>query len=194
MQLRNYPKDDGKMVWLSLDEVDRLISVAGDTRRTMAISLGARCGLRASEIVDVTPTDIVETEAGWRVRVWHGKGDKYRETPAPENLVHSIQAFADVGELEPDDELVDCTTRTLERWVHQAANRLRAEERDEGWKFVTPHDLRRSWGTLLVEADVEPGIIMEWGGWEDWETFREHYLGAYSMKKQKQEQAKVSWL
>lgn len=35
-------------------------------------------------------------------------------------------------------------------------------------------------GTFLVEASVESGMIMEWGGWEDWETFREHYLGVSS--------------
>jgi len=150
MRMKNYPEDSGKMVWLGLEEVENLISAAGDTRRTIAISLGARCGLRSQEVVDVTPADIVDTEAG--------------------------------------------STRTFERWVHHAGDRLRAETGDEGWQFVTPHDLRRSWGTLLVEDDVEPGIIMEWGGWEDWETFREHYLGAYSMKKQRMEQEKVSWL
>lgn len=194
MRMKNYPADDGKMVWLSLEEVENLIAAAGDTQRTIAISLGARCGLRSQEVVDVTPADVVDTEAGPRVRVWHGKGDKYRETPLPEGLQMRIESYVDVGGLEPDDSLVGCSTRTFERWVHHAADRLRAETGDEGWKFVTPHDLRRSWGTLLVEDDVEPGIIMEWGGWEDWETFREHYLGAYSMKKQKQEQEKVSWL
>ena len=192
--MKNYPDADGKMVWMSLKEINQLIAAAGDTQRTIGISLGARCGLRSKEITEVTPTDIVDTEAGYRVRIWHGKGDKYRESPIPENLVHRIEAYSDVGQLEADQSLVDCTPRTLERWVHRAGDRLRAETGDEGWKYVTPHDLRRSWGTLLVEADVEPGIIMEWGGWEDWETFREHYLGAYSMKKQKMEQQKVEWL
>ncbi len=53
------------------------------------------------------------------------------------------------------------------------------------------HDLRRTWGTLLVESGVEPGMIMEWGGWDDWETFREHYLGAYSAEMQRQQLDKV---
>jgi hypothetical protein len=35
---------------------------------------------------------------------------------------------------------------------------------------------------------------MEWGGWEDWETFREHYLGAYSLDAQQRERQKVEWL
>jgi len=36
--------------------------------------------------------------------------------------------------------------------------------------------------------------VMEWGGWEDWETFRESYLGHYSAKKQREERDKVGWL
>lgn len=194
MRMKNYPEDEGKMVWLSNEEVTNLLVNAGDTVQNSALALGARCGLRASEVVDVTPADLVETEAGCRVRIWHGKGDKYRETPAPKSLFYQIRGHAEGSGLEPDEPVVNVSTRTLERWVHRAADRCRAESNDDGWKFVTPHDLRRTWGTLLVEDDVEPGIIMEWGGWDNWETFREHYLGAYSMKKQQQEQAKVSWL
>jgi len=34
---------------------------------------------------------------------------------------------------------------------------------------------------------------MEWGGWEDWETFREHSLGAYSLEAQGRGMEKVDW-
>jgi hypothetical protein len=48
-------------------------------------------------------------------------------------------------------------------------------------------------GILLVEREVEPGLVMEWGGWEDWETFREHYLGAYSLDAQQRGMEKVGY-
>ncbi len=35
---------------------------------------------------------------------------------------------------------------------------------------------------------------MEFGGWDDWETFRESYLGAYSLNAEKQGIEKVDWL
>lgn len=194
MQLKNYPEDDGKRVWLTDNELGRLLGRAQNTEQKIAFGLGARSGLRAAEIVAVTPPDIVESQAGKFVRVWEGKGSKYRESPVPLDLAATIEAYADTRDEDVDVPLVPRTTRSLERWVKKAANNLRAEEKDEGWKFVTPHDLRRTWGTLLVECDVEPGMVMEWGGWEDWETFREHYLGAYSMKKQIQEREKVNWL
>jgi hypothetical protein len=60
--------------------------------------------------------------------------------------------------------------------------------------YLGPHDVRRRWGSLLVGREVEPGLVMEWGGWGDWETFREHYLGAYSLDAQQRGREKVGWL
>jgi len=35
---------------------------------------------------------------------------------------------------------------------------------------------------------------MEWGGWDNWQTFREHYLGAYSVEAEHRQLEKVDWL
>ncbi len=35
---------------------------------------------------------------------------------------------------------------------------------------------------------------MDWGGWEDWETFRQHYLGEFSPEAIRQERRKVDYL
>jgi len=35
---------------------------------------------------------------------------------------------------------------------------------------------------------------MEWGGWQNWETFREHYLGAFSPEMEQKQIEKVAWL
>jgi integrase len=90
--------------------------------------------------------------------------------------------------------LVDRSTRTIQRWVKTAGKRLYADTGDDGWTSLGPHDLRRTCGTLLVEREVESGLVMEWGGWEDWDTFREHYLGAYSLDAQQRGMEKVDWL
>ena len=194
MKMKDHPESDGRRVWLGRDEAKQLFDKAGSTEEKIAFGLGLRCGLRVGEIVDVMPRDIVDTEAGRYVRVEHGKGDKYRETPIPHALSETVRAYADVGDVAPDEPLIDRPTRWVQRAVERARNELRAETGDEGWQYVTPHDLRRTWGHLLIEDDVEPGIVMEWGGWENWETFREHYLGVYSMQKQREERDKVDWM
>jgi len=140
----------------------------------LALLLAGRCGLRRAEIVDVTPADVVRTDHGDVVRVWHGKGDKYREVPAPDKLVTLLRARA----LEPDEPLVDPST--VYDYVQRARARCRTETGEEGWQYVGPHDLRRSWGVLLLERGVLPSVVMDWGGWENWQTFRDHYLAEFS--------------
>jgi len=195
MKLKPYDSDDGMKVWLTKEELDRFLDQPDDTERQIALGLMGRCGLRSDEVVDITPADVVDTPAGPRVRVWQGKGDKSRETPIPDQLLSMIETYADVREASPDKPLVDRSTRTIQRWVDDAAAPLRVESTDEeGWRFIGPHDLRRTWGTLLVDDEVLPHVIMDWGGWEDWETFREHYLGAASPAVERRELSKVDWL
>lgn len=195
MRLKGYANDDGRRVWLGRDEVGLLLNQAKDTEQKIAFGLAARCGLRSNEVLGVTRADIVEDDiVGPRVRVEQAKGDYYREVPMPTSLETTASTYAEVRDMGADELLVDRTSRTLQRWVDRAAETCKEETEDPGWSFLGPHDLRRTWGTLLVEAGVEPGMIMEWGGWKDWETFREHYLGAYSPEMERRQASVVPWL
>lgn len=195
MKLENYDNKDGKKVWLRSDECRHLLDAADGTTQRVAFDLGLRCGLRGSEIVEVSPNDVTDTPIGKFVRIWEGKGDKYREVPLPDDLAATIDAIGDVRDDSTDTPVVDVTTRTVENWVKDAAAKLADQTDDIGWQYLGPHDLRRTWGTqLTTEHEVEPGLVMEWGGWENWETFRTHYLGAYSLDAQKKQMEKVDWL
>jgi integrase len=95
---------------------------------------------------------------------------------------------------EPDEPLVDVDASTVYDWVARARARCRAATGDEGWRYVGPHDLRRSWGVRLLEAGVLPSVVMDIGGWEDWQTFRDHYLAEFSPEALRRERQKVGWL
>lgn len=194
MNLVDYDKQDGMKVWLDRGEVSSFIQEAQNTEQKIAFLLGARSGLREKEITEVTAADVVETPAGPRVRVWESKGGKSRETPAPPELVHTVDAYADARDGAPNEALVDRSTRTIERWVSRARDRLAERTGDDGWTYLTPHDLRRTWATLLAADDVDPLLVCDWGGWEDLEVFLEHYRGSYSPEVQRREIAKVDWL
>lgn len=88
-----------------------------------------------------------------------------------------MRSYANAVGLEDDEPIVDVTRRTLQRWVKSAAEDA---GEDKGWQYVTTHDLRRSWGHNAIESDVLPTLVQEWGGWDDWATFKEHYLGSHS--------------
>jgi integrase len=192
MRLKDYDTRDGKRVWLSESEISHLLEHSDPNHAEMdiAFQLMARCGLRRQEVADVTAADLVSNDTGQIVRVWDGKGEKYREVPAPAELTQLALGLA----RDPDEPLVGVHATTLYDWVQRARGRCRAESGDEGWRYVGPHDLRRSWGVRLLEAGVLPSVVMEWGGWEDWETFRNHYLAEFSPEALRRERGKVGWL
>lgn len=194
MRLKEYESRDGMRVWLSRDELDALIEKATTPHQRLAFLLGGQVGLRRSEIIQITPGDIVEGPTGKhvRVRAEYTKGDSYREPPIPE----TVEAIADTLAFDQadDEPLIDVDGTTVYRWVRKAADTLETELNDDGWAHVDVHDLRRTWGTSLLEQGVLPSVVMAWGGWRDWDTFREHYLGEFSPEAIKRERSKVDFL
>jgi integrase len=192
MQLRAHDNRDDMKVWLDEPETQLLLNAVEDTEHWIALALGVRCGLRSHEILNVRPDHVVRDETlGHILRVPEGKGDKYRETPCPESVAMSMSALADAR--DDHGPAVTCTsTRTLRRWVSKAAAAV--DDETDGWQYLTPHDLRRTWATALVASDIDPLIVCDWGGWNKLDTFLEHYRGVYSPKKQSEARAKADWL
>lgn len=196
MFLDSYPERDGMKVWLEQDELDRFIDEAENTEQRIAFQLLGYSGLRSAETLQVTPNDVVHTSAGPRVRVWNGKGGKDRETIASDDLASVTSFYTDVGNRDPDTPMVSTEhPRTLRKWVKRAGGRLADREGEEGWTFLSPHDLRGTWATLMVhDYEVSPMLVMDWGGWEHLETFLEHYRGIYSVPVQRRELTDVPWI
>jgi len=191
MRLKDYDERGGKRVWLSEQEVGLFLEEADDKgEHRAAFLLAARCGLRRKEFVKITPSDIVSNDTGRIVRVWEGKGDKYREVPCPDDLTNLVLGMG----RDPGDALVTVDPSTIYDWVAKVRGRCRERTRDDGWQYLGPHDLRRSWGVRLLESGVLPSVVMEWGGWEDWQTFRDHYLAEFSPEALRRERGKVGWL
>jgi integrase len=195
MNLEDYPDEDGKKVWLSEREVQALLDEFEDTEKRIAVGLAVRCGLRSDEVTRVSPEDVVDTDAGTMLRIWRSaKTDKYRETPIPPNLATTTRTVGDVREAPADAPVVDVSTRTLRRWMADATDDLLDETEEPGWKYVGFHDLRRTWATSLRSEDVDAMVVCDWGGWDDLETFLDHYRGTHSPEAQLRERQKVTWL
>jgi len=194
MRLKDHPEKDGMRVWLDERETQLLIGEAENTEQRVAFHLMARSGLRRNEMLQIKPRDLAETDTGHHVRVRadYTKSSHYREPPVSSACVNHIENLAD--NRAPDDDLVDRDPKTVYNWVKRAAERCAAAEDEPGWQHVSPHDLRRTWGTQLLEAGVLPSVVMSWGGWQDWETFRDHYLGEFSPEAIRRERNKVEYL
>ena len=197
MRMKPYNERDGKRVWLSADEIEQVIDEAEGTEQTIALKLGARCGLRRKEITEVTPVDLVTSEKGsHHLRIWEdvAKHDHYREPPVPDSLATEMRTMADLTPMSDDDPFISVTDRTVYRWLDRATDRLEERTGDEGWTFVDVHDLRRSWATHILGEGVLPSVVMSWGGWHDWDVFRRHYLGEFSPEVLQRERQKVDYL
>jgi integrase len=186
-----FTDEDGFRIWLDRDEAGELIRRAEDREERLAFRLGLRSGLRVSEIVSVEAKDVVDTSAGARVRVWDSKGQQYRETPTTKDVLAAAETVADFE--GPETELVEHSKRWVQRHLESIVDEL-ADEDDEMWQYVTPHDLRRTWATLMSAEIDDPLLIMDFGGWERLDTFLEHYRGSYSPDVQRRELSKVDWL
>lgn len=201
MNLREHDDPDrGMKVWLSTDEVDRLLDATEGPNERLAFALAAKCGLRSEEVTEVTPRDVTDSDAGPILIVRDGKGGKYRETPISPELKNTVETAAKYRE-EPDDYPIvmnqspepGVSTRTLRRWLQSTREQL-AEQGDERWGYVSMHDLRRSWATNLKASDVDALLVCDWGGWEDLETFLDAYRGTYAPDAQRREREKADWL
>lgn len=188
-------EDRGKKVWLSIDETEQLLDEPDEMERTIAFELAVRCGLRSGEILDVTPNDVIDTNAGDMIKVPDGKGDEYRETPLPSTLKRQIETVDEMRDAGSGEPIVSVTTtQSLRNWIQDAREALAESTGDERWSHVSMHDLRRTWATQVAQNDVDPLIVCDWGGWTDLETFLDHYRGSYSPEAQRRERSKVDWL
>lgn len=186
-------RDDYK-VWLSQDEVDDLINAASDSQQRIAFELGAHCGLRTEEIIHVAPVHVKDTEAGKMLRVDSAKNDNIRQTPIPPQLATRLETIDDVRDEPADEPVIQSSKRTLRRWIKKSVEKLADDSEESMWQYVTMHDLRRTWATSLKGEDVDAMVVCDWGGWNDLETFLDHYRGKFSPEAQRKQRGKVEWL
>jgi len=149
-------------VILSAEEVGRLLQAAGSLKYQAALGIAYGAGLRASEVVHLTVTDIDSRRMVIRVEQGKGKRDRYAMlSPA---LLELLRAWWRQGKAQhkvlpggwlfPGQNPVDpLSTRQLNRAFHRA---LDAAEID---KRVTLHGLRHAFATHLLEHREDIRVI-----------------------------------
>ncbi len=181
MKIEPFTNKEGYRVWLSENEQDMILNYyEEEPRKKLALQLMLH-GLRSDEVIRVTIDDFrkMDTdEDGWMLQVREGKTG-FRECPVSTELVSDARMIKNLKDLKKEDALVDVSKRTVQRYVSRAADDLRQDDSD--WKYVTAHDLRRTWATHTywrLSGSRAKDVLMSWGGWTDVQTFSENYLGA----------------
>lgn len=184
MQIEPHDNADQMKVWLSMSEQELLRGFfADDPQKQLAVELGLD-GLRSDEIRRVTFDDVRELQdtdtESYKLRIRTSKTGA-RETPISNDTVQLARIYRNAAGVRADAPLVDVTTKSIRRWVSGAGNSLADSTGNDGWRHLSPHDLRRTWATStyykLAASPVARELVMSWGGWHDESVFRENYLG-----------------
>jgi site-specific recombinase XerD len=145
-------------VVLSPEEVARLIDCAPGPglKYKAALSVAYGAGLRVSEIAALKITDIDSERMV--IRVDQGKGRKDRYVMLSPHLLDLLRAWwrqaRPQGWLFPGQNPVNpISTRQLNRAVHAAADMAGIDRR------VSPHTLRHSFATHLLEQNIDIRVI-----------------------------------
>jgi integrase/recombinase XerD len=147
---------------LSPEEVKLLLEAAPGPKYKAAMAAAYGAGLRVSEVVALKVGDIDSERM--LIRIDHGKGRKDRHAMLSRELLellrvwwregHRLGVVLPRGWLFPGRNPVNpLSTRQLNRAVHAAASAAGIKKR------VSPHTLRHSFATHLLEQDIDIRVI-----------------------------------
>jgi integrase/recombinase XerD len=147
---------------LSVEEVGRLLEAAPGIKYKAILGAAYGAGLRVSEVANLKVDDIDSTRM--LIRVEQGKGRKDRNAMLSPQLLALLRLWWKEGRrrgvmlphgwLFPGHNVADpVSTRQINRVVHETAKAAGIRKR------VSPHTLRHSFATHLLEQDVNIRVI-----------------------------------
>jgi len=166
---------------LTADEVKALIRVCVKDRRTQGrrdaalLSVLFATGMRRSEVVALALEDY-DRETG--ALLLHGKGDRERKVYLAGQAKAAFDGWLDVRGESPGSVFVPITKGgsidlrpVTDQWVYAC---LRRRARQAGVKRFSPHDLRRTFTTLMLERGADLLTVSRFVGHANVETTRRY--------------------
>jgi len=167
-------------VVLTVEEVKRLIDNTPTDKSRLMIEFMYGVGLRVSEVAKLKVRDIeIVAKTGW---VRDGKGGKDRNFNISERLMKHLTKYMQKYDKTNINQYLfgsetPISSRDIQKIVKNAAEKAQIN------KHVTPHKLRHSYATHLLERGVDIRIIQELLGHEHLATTEIYTHVSAAMKK-----------
>lgn len=147
-------------VYLTHDEFIQLYKTAAvNVRHKLMVELLVATGMRVSEFIGFTKQDINLEQRTIQV---FGKGSKQREVVFDQGTLKDLESYT--RSMQPGDRVFDLSTRTIERDITILTRRSGIN------KHVTPHKLRHSFATLMLQNGMDIRALQKLLGHESLNT------------------------
>jgi len=176
---------------LTREEVKRLLSVIPPTRKRdrLIVLLLYGAGLRVSELCNLKKGDI-DLDRGIIV-VRGGKGAKDRVVPIPEFLVKEINSYLETRSDDSEYLLVEERRKSKDKLSPKTVWYLLRKYGEKAGVEVTPHKLRHSFATHMLERGVNIRAIQELLGHSNLSTTQIYTKVTVEHLKRAQEKARL---
>jgi site-specific recombinase XerD len=129
------------------------------------------CGARVEECARIDTGDLTVTERTGTLRL-HGKGDKLRDVPVPQEARKAIRAWLDDRGREPGPLWLGQRGRLTVSGITQV---ILAAGADAGLPGLRPHRLRHTYATRLRQGGADPAHIQALLGHASIETSARYF-------------------
>ncbi len=140
---------------LSQQEIQRLFSTISNRKHRLILATIYSCGLRISEVINLTLSDIDSDRMC--IHIKQSKGRKDRIVPLPKQLLVALRKY--YREYKPTAYLFEGVKQNEQATKYSASSirqlLRRAVQRARIQKKVSPHTLRHSYATHLYENGLE---------------------------------------
>jgi site-specific recombinase XerD len=150
---------------LTLEEVRRMINSTNNIKHKLILKILYGCGLRVSEVVNLTRNDVNLEEGLIHIRLSKGRKDRFVKIPV--SVKEELQSYFNLSKdavLFPSNRGGKLTTASIQALVENSAVKANIK------KEVYPHLLRHSFATHLLEQGTDLRIIQKILGHSDIKT------------------------
>lgn len=124
--------------YLSVEQVNRSLTEAAKKgiESYLILNIFAKSGIRISELVSITPNDILADEEQLIIR---GKGNKIRNVDIPSDLIMLLESYLKGKKIRKNSRIFKLTTRAIRYRVKKIAG-------------TNPHSFRHTYAINLLRT------------------------------------------